>query len=165
MDIAFRNTSSHSQAQSRAVSVRSGRSSKSQTPPLNATLKLDWAHQAMCLFFFDYVISQQEARMSFGFLQGLPDLVTRAPEESLLRNAVAAVSMASLSYQSTFDYLLVEARRRYGVALQMLKTLLSRNVDLAEDSTLATVMCLDFFEVCSQRLPNDSRLLCSKRIL
>ena len=104
------------------------------------------------MFFYDYVVSPEDSQIGYAYFQGLPALVSREASTSALQNAVSAISLTSLGHRSTMDHLLIEGRRHYGRALRQANVLLSNEETITTDSTMALIMCLDFFEVC--RIPS-----------
>ena len=116
---------------------------------ISAPIPTNWQQQAIAVFFRDFVIESGESRIDFGYLQHLPDLLTRAREPSPLSEAVSAVALTNLAHRSSLSYLIPAGRQAYGSALRMLSAALTRNMDICSDQTLATVLCLDFYEVRS----------------
>ena len=107
----------------------------------------DWLDQATAMYLYDYVVKVEDAKIGFGYLPGLPDLLSGESDASALRHAVSANALASLAQRSSMNHLMNEARRRYGLALHKIKGDLTDDAELGKDSTLATILCLDFFEV------------------
>ena len=99
------------------------------------------------MFFHDYVIKSSDDKVGFGFLHGLPDLLSREDGDSALREAISAVSLISLAHRSNLDRLVPQARQRYGKALSLVAGDLNRQENLKEDRVLATILCMGYYEV------------------
>ena len=147
-DLTFRNTlSTDIQGCYRHSSVSFGAS------PFGP-VSTDWRAEAISLFFHDYVISPSESTIGFGFLQCLPTIWNKkGPETLAYREAVSAVALTSFAHRSSLDYLIVQARQRYGKALQLAHGSLQSNQEVTTDTTLATVLCLGFYETISGDRP------------
>lgn len=107
----------------------------------------DWNHQAVCLFFHDYVIKSSEATTDFGHLQILPDLWDKEDSTPALKEAVSATALMSLGHRSSLGHLVVQARQRYGMALRLIASALSNYEEIQKDSTLAAILCAGLYEV------------------
>ncbi len=107
----------------------------------------DWHGQAVYIFFNDYVIQTSESTVDFGFLESLPGLWAREDDTSVCREAVSAVALMSLAHRSSLNYLVIQARQRYGKALQLIAKALNNPEELGKDSTLASVLCAGYDEV------------------
>ena len=109
----------------------------------------DWRDQAVCMFFYDYLVVPKESAIGTGFLQNVPELFTREAEMSALTKAVSAVALTSLAHRTSLDYLSAQARQQYGTALSLLNKSLRTQQAVKADSTLAAILCLDIYEVSS----------------
>lgn len=107
----------------------------------------DWHGQSVCMFFHDYVIKSGDDKVGFGFLHGLPDLLSKEDGDSAFREAISAVSLMSLAHRSNLDCLVPQARQRYGKALSLIAGDLHQQENLKEDRVLATVLCMGYYEV------------------
>ena len=107
----------------------------------------DWHGQSVCMFFHDYVIKSGDDKVGFGFLDGLPDLLSKEDGDSSFQEAVSAVSLMSLAHRSNLDCLLPQARQRYGKALALTAVALRNEENLREDRVLATILCMGCYEV------------------
>lgn len=109
------------------------------------------------MFFHDYVIAHLDSKVSFGFLQNLPEMWKKGSETHAYQEAVTSVALASFAHRSSLDYLVVQARQRYGKALQLAHKVMSHGDEMRKDSTLATVLCLGFYETVSNEMPPWAR--------
>lgn len=107
----------------------------------------DWQGQAISIFFHDYVLFPKNSALGTGYLQNVPELCSKEVEMSALYQAVSAVALTSLAHRTSLDYLSAQARQRYGIALSLLKGSLRSQEAMKTDSTLAAILCLDFYEV------------------
>ena len=108
----------------------------------------DWHGQAISMFFYDYVVVPKEPELfGTGYLQPIPDLYSKEKEMSALGQAVSAVALTSLSHRTSLDYLLNNARQRYGNALSLLEKSLRSEAAMKADNTLAAILVLDCYEV------------------
>ena len=105
-------------------------------------MPIDWQAQAVSFFFNDYIIAPSESTVGFGFLQGLPPMLAKGSDAGAYTEAVSAVALASFAHRSGLDHLVVQARQRYGKALQLSIQSLHRSSEVSKDSTLATILCL-----------------------
>lgn len=71
----------------------------------------------------------------------------RADDSSALSEAISAVALTSLAHRSSLDHLVPAGRQAYGKALRLVNADLSNDAEVCNDRTLATVLCLDFYEV------------------
>ena len=127
---------------------RPGALSNTHNQSIPNSLRTDWHGQSVCMFFSEYVIPPDNSAVGFGFMQGLPDLWTHDDEASPYRQTVSAVALTSLAHRSScFEYLVHEARHRYGTAMRLLMIALQNPEQWSKDSTLATVLCLGVYEV------------------
>jgi len=94
------------------------------------------------MFFHDYVINARDSRIGLGSLQSLPDLTSKAGDRSALSEAVSAVALSNLAHRTT-----PAGRQAYGKALRLFTTVLSEDPQQCDDQTVATVLCLDLYEV------------------
>lgn len=122
----------------------------------------DWHGQSICMFFHDYVIKSGDDKVGFGFLHGLPDLLSKEDGNSAVQEAVSAVSLMSLAHRSNMDCLVPQARQRYGKALSLLAGDLRQRENLKEDRVLATILCMGYYEVI---LTLDSACIDSSRLI
>lgn len=99
------------------------------------------------MFLRDYIIDPFDSKINFGHLQNLPNLLTKANPSSALSEAVSAVALTSLAHRSSLSYIVPAGRQSYGKALRLLSTSFRENADICGDQTLATVLCLDLYEV------------------
>lgn len=107
----------------------------------------DWHGQAICMFLHDDVIQLSDSTIGFGLLQSLPELCSKEDNTPVLQEAVSAVALVSLTHRSSLDYLLFQARQRYGRVLQLIANALVNHEDLKKDSTLAAILCAGYYEV------------------
>lgn len=107
----------------------------------------DWHAQSVCMFFHDYVIKPSDDKVCFGFLHGLPDLLSKEHGTSAFEEAVSAVALISFAHRSSLEYLVPQARQRYGRALSLIAEALRKQENLKEDPVLATILCLGYYEV------------------
>ena len=112
-------------------------------------MQTDWYSQSLNMFLCEFVVKPQESTIGFGFLQGLPAMLTQQENESsAMQQGVSAVALMSLAHRSScFDYLVPEARRRYGDAMHVLMKALNDPGEWKTDRTVATILCLGAFEV------------------
>jgi len=99
------------------------------------------------MFFHDYVINARDSRIGLGSLQSLPDLTSKAGDRSALSEAVSAVALSNLAHRTTLLYITPAGRQAYGKALRLFTTVLSEDPQQCDDQTVATVLCLDLYEV------------------
>ena len=66
---------------------------------------------------------------------------------SALSEAISAVALTSLANRSRLKHLVIEGRQAYGNALQLVNNDLRNDAKVFSDRTLASVLCLDFYEV------------------
>lgn len=154
-DLTFRNTLSTDVQQRQRVLLGSDSSVAlaSQKVSISKPMPTDWRAQAVSFFFNDYVIMSSESTVGFGFLQCLPAIWSKSPEAAAYQEAVSAVALASFAHCSSLDYLVVQARQRYGKALQLSNATFQRHGEVGKDSTLAAVLCLGIYELISGEKP------------
>lgn len=148
-DVTFRNTLSTNidQQQQRQLSTTSSQQSRS-TSSISSPMPTDWNGQSVCLFLHDYVIKSNEDNVfGFGFLQCLPDLLQRSDDTPACQEAVSALALMSLAHRSSLEYLLPQARQRYGKSLSLVAGALRKQENLDGDAILAAVLCLGYYEV------------------
>ncbi len=119
----------------------------------------DWRNQAVCMFFHDYLVVPRGSAIGTGFLQNIPELLTKEPEMSALTKAVSAVALTSLAHRTSLDCVSAQARQQYGTALCLLNRSLRTQQAVKADSTLAAILCLDIYEVSD--LLNQQPLECA----
>ena len=117
-------------------------STKTLAPPMPN----DWHQQAICQFFYDYVIPVDNKGRG-GFLVFLPDLYQRSQGAQFLVEAVQAVSMASLASRKSMPHLMIRARRSYGKALALVNTALDHEEQKKSDELQASLLLLTKYEV------------------
>lgn len=110
-------------------------------------MPVDWHSQSVCMFFHDYVIKPRDDKVCFGFLHGLPDLLSKDDGSSAFEEAVSSVALMSLANRSSLEYLVPQARKRYGKALSLIAEALRNQESLKDDRVLATILCLGYYEV------------------
>jgi len=94
--------------------------------PIRNQLSTDWQDVAMCRLFADYVLETDDLHFSPGFLDKLPKLYNKvATRESVLGQALSAVSLANYSNQVYSKDMLIQARKSYGKGLTALHKALS----------------------------------------
>ena len=125
----------------------------SQKVSISKPMPTDWRAQAVSFFFNDYVIMSSDSTVGFGFLQCLPTIWSKNPEAAAYQEAVSAVALASFANRSSLDYLVIQARQRYGKALQLSNATLRKSGEVGKDSTLATILCLGIYELISGEKP------------
>ncbi|KAI9813256.1 MAG: hypothetical protein M1827_004198 [Pycnora praestabilis] len=126
----------------------------------------DWVRQAICMFFHDYVAIPKKAAIGTAFLQNVPEMCGKEKEMSALTQAVSAVALTSLANRTSLDYLSVQARQRYGNALPLVTKSICGQEEMKADSTLAAILCLDFYEIVSgEKPPGSKRWSCHVDIL
>ncbi|KAL8790282.1 MAG: hypothetical protein Q9195_006440 [Heterodermia aff. obscurata] len=154
-DVTFRNTLSTEVQKRQRILPGSGGSMAiaSQKLAISKPMATDWRAQAVSFFFNDYVVMSSESTVGFGFLQCLPDIWSKSPEAAAYQEAVSAVALASFAHRSSLDYLVVQARQRYGKALQLSNATLQKSAEVGKDSTLATVLCLGIYELITGEKP------------
>ena len=108
----------------------------------------DWHGQAVCMFFYDFVITSKDATTDVGYLQILPDLWNKDFNTPACQEAVSAVALMYLAHRSSLDNLVFQARHHYGTALRLIAGALSSQEELKKDSTLAAILCAGLYEVC-----------------
>ena len=108
----------------------------------------DWHGQAVCMFFYDYVVTSRDATTDVGYLQILPDLWNKDGNTPAYQEAVSAVSLMYLAHRSSLDCLVLQARHHYGTALRLIAAALRDQEELKKDSTLAAILCAGLYEVC-----------------
>lgn len=146
-DIAFRNTlSSDVQEKQMARSLRSVQDRHGRSI-VCAPVATDWQGQAVCMLFYDYVIPPNDSITNFGFLPNLPDLWSKEDNASALHEVVLAIALMSLAHRSSLDYLVHQARQRYGKFLQLIAKALGSPEELKQDSVLAAILCANVYEV------------------
>lgn len=115
--------------------------------PARHQLSSDFHDMALCRFYADYVIETDDLRCSPGFLDRLPRLYNQlAKKDSVLGQAVTAVSLAHFSNQVYAESLLVEAQQAYGRGLALLYTALGEG-HFTSDPVLGGVVMLNMYEV------------------
>ena len=113
-------------------------------PPMAA----DWHSQAVCMFFYDFVITSKDATTDVGYLQILPDLWNKDFNTPACQETISAVALMYLAHRSSLEYPLLQARHHYGNALRLIAGALGNQEELKKDSTLAAVLCAGLYEVC-----------------
>lgn len=104
----------------------------------------------MDVFFVNWILHPTNDGVSPGHLSNLPELYIRAPVESALWNAIRAMAIADLRHTSHRDVpFYVKARRYYGSVLTRLRSIANDTRMMTEDCTLAALLIIDNFEVCS----------------
>ena len=83
---------------------------------------------------------------SFGWFDFLPDQYVNTGESSCLKPLVMAISYASLAGQSTLRWLMIEARKFYGIAITRINEALSVTEKATKDDVLASVLLAGFYE-------------------
>ena len=153
--MTFRNTLSTDVQKSQRVLLGLDNSTATATrkESIPKPMPTDWRAQAVSFFFNDYVIMSSESTVGVGFLQCLPAIWSKSPDAAAYQEAVSAVALASFANRSSLDYLAVQARQRYGKALQLSNVTLRESGEVGKDSTLATVLCLGIYEMISGEKP------------
>ena len=126
-----------------APSAQNSSRGSSICPPMAS----DWYGQAVCMFFYDYVITSSDATTDVGYLQILPDLWNKDGNTPAYQEAVSAVALMYLAHRSNLEYLVLQARHRYGTALRLIAGALRDQEELKKDSTLAAILCAGLYEV------------------
>lgn len=114
---------------------------------IGAPMASDWHGQAVCMFFHDYVVPSTHPDKQYAFLQSLPDLWANEENTPVFKEAVSSVALMSLAHRSSLDYLVVQARQQYGKVLKLIAAALSDPEELKKDSTLAAILCANYYEV------------------
>ena len=148
-DVIFRNRFSLAGGGSNGPSSNRRLGDGMQQSLLPSPISTDWRQQAIAMFFHDYIIGSKESKIDFGYLQDLPDVLSRAGDSSALSEAVSAVALTNLAHRSSLPYLKSAGRQAYGRSLGLFNAVLREDTDVCSDQTLATVLCLDFYEVSS----------------
>jgi hypothetical protein len=110
-------------------------------------LKESERFQATCFFFSSY------SWLYSGLMQGLDpygELSPSAPMgEKAMINAIVSAGMASLSNLRGSQSMRLTACREYSKALKWTNAAISDRKQATEDTTLAAILCLSLFEVCT----------------
>ncbi|RAK97199.1 putative C6 transcription factor [Aspergillus ibericus CBS 121593] len=134
---------------SHELSARSGH----QQSPLSLYRISDstWEEKAICYFFDQYTICDTTGGV--GHLGFVPSLYAACrdqnainPASSSLRLAVDATALMALSNRVKVPGILMQARNRFGLALQRLQDALDQPVEAVKDETFATLVILSLFE-------------------
>lgn len=155
-DVAFRNNSSGPSTKAMVRSAPSDSSSSSWQLSVPASvpshISIDWHGQAISMFFHDYVIDREESQIDTGYLDVIPSMLAKASDTSSLSQAVSAVALASFAHRSRLEYLIPQARKAYGKALQSTISTIGKHPDpsdphISGDFMLATIIMLSSYEV------------------
>ena len=119
-----------------------GNSTKTLAPPMPT----DWHQQAICLFFYDYIIPVDDKGQG-GYLTFLPNLYQQNQGAPFLVEALGAVSMASLASRKSMPHLMMRARRSYGRALALVNMALNHEEPKKSDELQASLILLTNYEV------------------
>ena len=123
---------------------------KSWNSGISGPLSVPVEDQAPCFFITNFCRTPRttESRGAFDFL--LPLIKSEARESPVLL-AFSAVSFASLANRpnSKGSGLMVRAVAEYGKALRAINVALQTPSQVKTDATLASILLLGFFEVCT----------------
>ncbi|KAL8791139.1 MAG: hypothetical protein Q9195_006036 [Heterodermia aff. obscurata] len=119
-----------------------GDSTKNLAPPMPT----DWHQQALCQFFYDYIIPADDKGRA-GSMTFLPDLYQQNQGIPFLVESVDAVSMASLAGRNSMSHLMMRARRAYGKAINFVNMALNHEEQKISDELQVSVMLLTMYEV------------------
>ncbi|KAJ5666394.1 uncharacterized protein N7477_008842 [Penicillium maclennaniae] len=146
-------SSSPSSSQSLMVVDRQHR--PSPTLSLHRIADATWEDRALCYFFDQYTVADNNEEGIGGHLEYLPPLYARAAKiestakgspAACLRLAVDATALMTLANSSNAPPLMIKARHEYGKALRGLREALASPDSAVKDETFASVMLLSLYE-------------------
>lgn len=118
--------------------------------PSTSINEISITEDAVGFFVDQYVVCSTDPRVSRGFLDGLPSLLTNAHSSSDLVQAVEIVAWTSLGNQLDRSDLLVTARRQYVSLLRSFQVLLQSCQLLAPTvEALVIAILLGLYEIVS----------------
>ena len=127
--------------------MRSSAQNSSRGSSICPPMPPDWHGQAVCMFFYDFVVTSSDARTDVGYLQILPDLWNKDFNTPACQEAVSAAALMYLAHRSSLENLVFQARHHYGTTLRLIAGALGSQEELKKDSTLAAVLCAGLYEV------------------
>ena len=130
--------------------VMAYRSTGDSTKTLALPMPTDWHQQAICQFFYDYVVPINDKGQG-GYSTFLPDLYQRNQRAAFFVEALDAVSMASLASRNSMPHLMMRARKSYGKALTLVNMALNPEQQNTSDELQASLMLLTKYEVRNRR--------------
>ena len=154
-DVVFRSMNAVAAARSDRIEKRSEPSAETRgkgTTPSHRTkmpapytpLSMNWEEVALGHFFDSYIhICAGEEP---GYLDFLPDLLTKESGATHLKYSLIATSLASLGNIQRLDRLQYRSQKMYGEALKLINAALKDPVEARKDSTLTSVVLLQKYE-------------------
>ncbi|KAI9643635.1 hypothetical protein NHQ30_008257 [Ciborinia camelliae] len=119
-------------------------------PPLTATLE----ERAICFFLANYVVTAHGV-VKAGFLGFLLPLMKLQPS-AILSDSLSAVALATFANQPNAKMLRPKAELAYSKALRQATNAIGDPQQAAEDTTLAAVLLLGFFETMTDSLVKEN---------
>ena len=115
------------------------------TKTLAPSMPTDWHQQAICQYFYDYVIPVDDKGRG-GCLTYLPEFYQRDHRAPFFVEALDAVSMGSLASRMSMPYLMMRARKSYGKALTLINMALDNEEQKKSDELQASLLLLTTYE-------------------
>ncbi|KAH7128213.1 hypothetical protein B0J11DRAFT_603397 [Dendryphion nanum] len=125
-----------------SASARSQPPYSTSSPTFYARPSLDRDHYAIGRFITHFVETTSTATP--GYMEFLPHMLQRTFDET--RNAILAVSLASLSNVSRNQELRVESLVYYGRALQSLRAAMNDHTTAIADSTMLNIVIIQMYD-------------------
>ena len=126
------------------------RNARDSTKTLAPPMPTDWHQQAICQFFYDYIIPVDENGQG-GYFTFLPNFYQQNQGAPFLVEALGAVSMASLASRKSMPHLMMRARRSYGKALTLINMALNHEEPKKSDELQASLILLTQYEVSNRQ--------------
>jgi hypothetical protein len=116
----------------------------------SSTLKDDLQHNAVTLFFRDYVIAM--CGTFNGWLSFLPDLYTRSHDNSILRLAIRTAAYANFWQKRQRHDVSIIAISSYNRVLGVVSNEITKNGSEISEDILITVFLLGLYEVSNTQI-------------
>lgn len=110
-------------------------------------LQISVNEQAKEIFFSNYILHPCNHGLSPGYLERLPELLSRSEKRSTLELCCSATSLAYLAVLSQQNDIKVYAHQTYDRALAALSKSITDPEDLSSDGTLTAILVIDFFDM------------------
>lgn len=111
----------------------------------------DWEELATPYFFKHYVLLPNQCRR--GYFDFLPGLFEQRGDDLALKHAVLAVAGSSFANVHNLTEVKIKAQTHYGLALRAIQHNLSDVESAKTDSSLASIVLLQLFDVSHASLP------------
>jgi hypothetical protein len=104
----------------------------------------DIEHQSICYFVDNFVILGGAGRP--GYLDFIPELYAKSSSAPYFKDALTAVSLASLATHQELQYLLPKARKIFGRAMSGMRTAMENPKTAKSDHLLASSFLFSKYE-------------------